>query len=54
MTRLEAYRAALRAAVRDGDVEVARQLTKACFAEMGVKTSQKLGRLRSVPSGRSR
>lgn len=34
MTRLEAYRAALRAAVRDGDRDVAKALTAAVVAEL--------------------
>lgn len=39
LTRLEALKAALRAAVRDGETNVAKQLTKAVIAEMNLKTS---------------
>jgi len=51
MTRAEAIRAALRAAVRDGDTELAKALTKIAAEEKRVsrpfyaKVSKKLGRL---------
>jgi hypothetical protein len=51
LTRLEALRAALSAAVRDGETELAKALTKIAAEEVRVsrierhiKTSQKLGR----------
>jgi hypothetical protein len=39
MTRLEAYRAALSAAVRDGDTAVVKSLTRAVSQEIRQKTS---------------